>query len=104
MSVKLQRMGVTPACVPTCTTSWPTRRPISSSREPVTGLIHVTRQAWMDASHTRSVVPNMFRVLSSAAVRSARRGMIQTSCTARPSSTHAKWASALRPCFPTSVQ
>src|SRR6202158_3197992 len=56
ISVKRQRIGVLSAWVPIWTTSLPLQRPISSSRLPVTGLIHVTRQACIAGSDRESVV------------------------------------------------
>jgi hypothetical protein len=45
----------------------------------------------------------MFSFLSSGAARAERMGMIQTSCTARPSSTQHAWTSHLRRCADTSM-
>ena len=51
----------------------------ASGRLERTQSVQVMRQPGIDGSHIRNVVPYMFCVLSSAPVRSARRGMIQTS-------------------------
>src|SRR2546426_1000907 len=50
-------------------------------------------QAWIEESKTRSVVPNIFFVLSATELLSERRGIIQTSWIARPSKAHPKCAS-----------
>src|SRR5262249_3965172 len=72
ISVKIHRIGVPLACVPTCTTSLPLQRPINSSRWPVTGLFQVMRHASMDGSQMRRVVPYILRVRSAGLGRSAR--------------------------------
>ena len=60
MSVKIHRVLVPSARVPSCRMSWPFQRPTCSSRCARTGLVHAMRQARIDASHDRSVVPYMF--------------------------------------------
>src|SRR5215813_3123248 len=81
ISVKHQRIGLPLEFVPIWKISLPCQRPISSLRAPFTPSIQVTRQAWVDESQTRNVVPYMLLVLGRSAERCERGGMIQTSCT-----------------------
>jgi hypothetical protein len=79
ISLNVQRIGVPSGKRPSCTTSFPCRRAISSARTPSSGLNQNTRQARIDGSKYRNVVPYQLANFGESALRSDRSGLMNTS-------------------------